>query len=101
MLFSRNIAPSCSYCRYGSSIVTMKSPVSNAELYAGGSCRRLFTTRSSANPSAPVLKKLREEMGERTSRFMRVHSGRLYGSDNAVLISSTAYVCPRTRCCPD
>jgi hypothetical protein len=67
MLFSRNIAPSCSYCRYGSSfgndeIACLKRGI----MSAGGSCGRFAYDPLKREPERPPVlkKKLREEIGE-------------------------------------
>ena len=67
MLFSRNIAPSCSYCRNGSSIgngevACLKRGITSA----GGSCKRFAYDPLKREPERPPVlnRKLQEEMRE-------------------------------------
>ncbi|NLA87519.1 MAG: hypothetical protein GX847_09650 [Clostridiales bacterium] len=65
MLFSRNIAPSCSYCRFGSGIGNGEiACLRRGITSAGGSCRRFVYDPLKREPERPpvLVKKLSEEM---------------------------------------
>jgi len=67
MLFYRNITPSCSYCRLGSSIGNGEiACLRRGITSAGGSCRRFVYDPLKREPESPSVlnKKQREEMCE-------------------------------------
>ncbi len=67
MLFSRNIEPSCSYCRFGSSIGSGEiACIRRGITTAGGACRRFVYDPLKREPERPpvLVKKLSKEMCE-------------------------------------
>ncbi len=68
MLFSRHIAPSCSYCRFGSSIGNGEiACLRRGITSAAGSCKRFVYDPLKRVPEPPMFldkSKLAEKLGE-------------------------------------